>query len=134
MGKGVCGTAASQRTTQVIKDVLELENYIACDEETRSEVVVPVFLPGPQAGAAAGAATAAGDDHDDDEPKASADSEPEWRAGERLCAVLDIDGEQVGAFTAVDAGYLQAICREFITEWAATAGPGAGAVSGYSEL
>lgn len=44
-GKGVCGAAAAQRCTQVVDDVTKIENYIACDEETRSEIVVPVTHP-----------------------------------------------------------------------------------------
>lgn len=42
-GRGVCGTAASERTTQVVEDVHALENHIACDSRSNSEIVVPVF-------------------------------------------------------------------------------------------
>ncbi len=31
IGKGVCGTAAAQRTTQVVRDVHEFPGHIACD-------------------------------------------------------------------------------------------------------
>ena len=40
---GVCGTAAAEKRTVVIDDVSKIENYIACDAETQSEIVVPVF-------------------------------------------------------------------------------------------
>ena len=40
-GRGVCGMAAATGVTQVVADVREIENYIACHEEVRSEVVVP---------------------------------------------------------------------------------------------
>ena len=43
MGKGVCGTAAAQRQTQVVADVHEFPGHIACDEASRSEIVVPLF-------------------------------------------------------------------------------------------
>lgn len=43
MGKGVCGTAASQRETQVIEDVHQFEGHIACDAASNSEVVVPIL-------------------------------------------------------------------------------------------
>ena len=43
-GKGVCGTAASTGTTQIVDDVHAIENYIACDDDTKSEIVVPVFV------------------------------------------------------------------------------------------
>lgn len=42
-GQGVCGAAAASRETQVVKDVHAIENHIACDANTRSEIVVPVF-------------------------------------------------------------------------------------------
>ena len=43
IGKGVCGTAVSQRDTEIVSDVRTYPNYIPCDEETLSEIVVPVF-------------------------------------------------------------------------------------------
>jgi len=42
-GRGVCGTAAATKTTQVVKDVHALANHIACDSRSASEIVVPVF-------------------------------------------------------------------------------------------
>ncbi len=41
-GKGVCGTAASEGETQIVEDVHALENHIACDSRSNSEIVVPV--------------------------------------------------------------------------------------------
>ena len=43
VGKGVCGTVVSTRKTEIVPDVREYPNYIPCDEETLSEIVVPVF-------------------------------------------------------------------------------------------
>jgi L-methionine (R)-S-oxide reductase len=40
VGRGVCGTAVAEDRNQVIEDVRELENYLACSVETRSELVV----------------------------------------------------------------------------------------------
>lgn len=40
VGVGVCGTAVATGENQVISDVRELDNYLACSLETRSEVVV----------------------------------------------------------------------------------------------
>src|SRR5687767_5529705 len=40
IGEGVCGTAVSEDRTQVIEDVREVENYLACSIHTRSELVV----------------------------------------------------------------------------------------------
>lgn len=42
-GRGVCGTAAEQRTTIVVPDVHAFPGHIACDGRSRSEIVVPVF-------------------------------------------------------------------------------------------
>ena len=42
-GKGVCGTAAAEKKTQIVDDVQAIENHIVCDVNARSEIVVPVF-------------------------------------------------------------------------------------------
>jgi len=42
-GKGVCGTAAATGETQVVEDVHAFEGHIACDTQTNSEIVVPVY-------------------------------------------------------------------------------------------
>ncbi len=44
MGKGVCGTAAIERTTLNIKDVHEFPGHIACDSASNSELVVPIVV------------------------------------------------------------------------------------------
>ena len=46
MGMGVCGKAAQQREIIIVGDVSNFPGYIACDSETRSEIVVPVFSDG----------------------------------------------------------------------------------------
>lgn len=43
MGKGVCGTAALQRTTIIVRDVHEFPGHIACDSASNSEIVVPLI-------------------------------------------------------------------------------------------
>ena len=42
VGKGVCGTAAATRETQVVADVHAFPGHIACDAASRSELVVPI--------------------------------------------------------------------------------------------
>ena len=42
LGKGVCGTAAQTRQTQVVRDVNAFEGHIACDAASQSEIVVPL--------------------------------------------------------------------------------------------
>ena len=41
-GRGVCGAAARDRTTQVVEDVHAFPGHIACDSRSASEIVVPV--------------------------------------------------------------------------------------------
>ena len=43
IGKGVCGTAAANRTTQIVTDVHQFEGHIACDAASNSEIVIPVM-------------------------------------------------------------------------------------------
>ena len=42
-GRGVCGTAAATKTSQLVEDVHQFPGHIACDSASNSEVVVPVF-------------------------------------------------------------------------------------------
>lgn len=42
-GKGVCGTCWESGQSQVVKDVHEFPGHIACDAQSRSEIVVPIF-------------------------------------------------------------------------------------------
>jgi len=42
LGAGVCGTAAATRTTQRVADVHSFAGHIACDINSRSEIVVPL--------------------------------------------------------------------------------------------
>jgi GAF domain-containing protein len=43
IGRGVCGTAAEKRSTLRIADVTKFPGHIACDAESRSEVVIPLL-------------------------------------------------------------------------------------------
>ena len=42
-GRGVCGVAAQERRTLVVPDVHQFPGHIACDPNSKSEIVVPVF-------------------------------------------------------------------------------------------
>ena len=96
--RGQCGLAAAEQATQIVDDVGTCKNYIACDAETKSEIVVPVF-------GACGHA----------EPGAAA-ARP-WEAGgggaKRLIAVLDIDSDHLAAFDATDKEWLELLCRKY---------------------
>ncbi len=45
MGKGVCGTAAAKREIIIVEDVDKFPGHIACDPDSRSEIVLPIILP-----------------------------------------------------------------------------------------
>jgi L-methionine (R)-S-oxide reductase len=43
IGRGVCGTAAAEKRTLIVPDVSQFPGHIACDPNSKSEIVVPVF-------------------------------------------------------------------------------------------
>jgi L-methionine (R)-S-oxide reductase len=43
LGRGVCGTAAAERRTLVVPDVHAFAGHIACDPNSRSEIVIPLL-------------------------------------------------------------------------------------------
>jgi len=43
IGSGVCGTAAQKRETIIVYDVDKFPRHIACDVESKSEIVVPIL-------------------------------------------------------------------------------------------
>ncbi|KIL46342.1 GAF domain-containing protein [Jeotgalibacillus campisalis] len=46
LGKGVCGTAASERKTMRVEDVHSFPGHIACDSASQSEIVIPIVKDG----------------------------------------------------------------------------------------
>ena len=48
--QGICGAAASSGLTVVVDDVNQDPRYLACSLETKSEIVVPVFVRGKVVG------------------------------------------------------------------------------------
>ncbi|MDY3868410.1 MAG: GAF domain-containing protein [Pyramidobacter sp.] len=45
-GKGVCGQAAALSEVQLVPDVEQFPGHIACDNASRSELVMPLFAHG----------------------------------------------------------------------------------------
>ena len=45
-GRGVCGACARTREVQLVPDVSQFPDHIACDDRTRSELVIPVVAGG----------------------------------------------------------------------------------------
>jgi L-methionine (R)-S-oxide reductase len=89
-GRGVCGTAAAEGTTQIVEDTATCMNYIPCDDVTRSEIVVPVF-------------------------GRNGHNEPEAAVGapRKLIAVLDIDSDELAGFDAVDKECLERLMATY---------------------
>lgn len=44
IGKGVCGTAVANNQTQLVDDVNKFPGHIACDANSKSEIVVPIHV------------------------------------------------------------------------------------------
>ena len=43
VGKGVCGTCVKENKTILVKNVHEFPGHIACDSESNSEIVLPIY-------------------------------------------------------------------------------------------
>jgi L-methionine (R)-S-oxide reductase len=50
LGSGVCGAAAQQRRTMIVRNVHEFPGHIACDGASNAELVVPLIQDGGLAG------------------------------------------------------------------------------------
>lgn len=46
VGRGVCGTAVKEDKIQLVPDVHKFPGHIACDPESRSEIVIPIHKNG----------------------------------------------------------------------------------------
>ena len=77
LGRGVCGTAATTRETQVVADVNAFPGHIACDAASRSEVVVPLLIGDALLGV-----------WDVDSPEAGRFDAEDARGMQALCAVF----------------------------------------------
>lgn len=75
-GKGVCGTAMVSRQTQRVEDVEAFAGHIACDPNSRSEVVVPLIVDNEVIGVL-----------DIDSPKPGRFSADDARGFEQLAAI-----------------------------------------------
>ena len=76
-GKGVCGAAAKSRETQLVDDVHAFPGHIACDADSRSELVVPIVKDGALVAVL-----------DLDSPKPGRFSEADAKGCEQLAAIL----------------------------------------------
>lgn len=49
-GTGVCGTVAESKVTRIVDNVSVIQNYLQCDPDTKSEIVVPILKNGELVG------------------------------------------------------------------------------------
>jgi GAF domain-containing protein len=77
LGRGVCGTAAAERRTIVVRDVEEFPGHIACDAASRSEIVIPLIAGSELVGVL-----------DIDSPNLARFDEADARGLERLAAIF----------------------------------------------
>ena len=77
LGRGVCGTAAAERRTLLVPDVLQFPGHFACDAASRSELVVPLIDAGELLGVL-----------DLDSPRPARFDQADARGLERLAAVF----------------------------------------------
>jgi len=77
LGSGVCGSAAERRQTLRVDDVQAFAGHIACDPESRSELVVPLIADGELLGVL-----------DIDSPEAARFDAADQAGVERACAIL----------------------------------------------
>ncbi len=77
VGRGVCGTAAGTRKTQLVYDVHQFPGHIACDAASRSEIVIPLLKDGVVLGVL-----------DIDSPRVGRFDEEDRSGLEKLCELL----------------------------------------------
>ncbi len=87
LSDGVCGAAASSRQSQRVDDVHTFTGHIACDPESRSELVVPLLANGELIGVL-----------DIDSPSAGRFAESDQSGVELLCQTFCALQEKRDAF------------------------------------
>ncbi|KAJ6440444.1 GAF domain nucleotide-binding protein [Purpureocillium lavendulum] len=80
-GRGVCGTAASTRQTQVVADVDQFPGHIACDGDSRSEIVVPIL------------------------------ADKDGSGEKKVVAIIDVDCAALDGFDELDRKYLEELAE-----------------------
>ncbi|EXF82712.1 GAF domain-containing protein [Colletotrichum fioriniae PJ7] len=83
-GRGVCGAAAATRQTQLVADVDAFPGHIACDGDSKSEVVVPIVIKGDKEGG---------------------------KEEEKLVAIIDVDCAEKNGFDEVDRVWLERLAE-----------------------
>jgi L-methionine (R)-S-oxide reductase len=87
IGSGVCGTSALRKETIIVPDVNKFAGHIACDVESRSEIVIPIFK-----------------------------SENLPASRQELFGVLDLDSAHYNSFNETDKKYLEELVNFLVKE------------------
>jgi putative methionine-R-sulfoxide reductase with GAF domain len=104
-GKGQCGQCAAEERVMIAHDVSKLDNYIACDDDTKSEICLPCFQTVYEADP----------DEDEDEEDFTGDAGGTGGASKKKKKVrkfrtlLDIDSVDIGTFDEEDQRELEKI-------------------------
>jgi L-methionine (R)-S-oxide reductase len=80
IGKGVCGKAAELKQTVIVEDVDTFPGHIACDPDSKSEIVIPIMKE------------------------------------DKLFGVLDLDSNNLSAFSETDKKHLEEYCNFLSSE------------------
>jgi putative methionine-R-sulfoxide reductase with GAF domain len=95
LGKGQCGLCARDEKVMIAYDVSKLDNYIACDDDTQSEIVLPCFI------------TVASEEEEDFSGDAGGTGGSQKKR--MLRTLLDIDSIKIGTFDEDDQRGLERI-------------------------
>ena len=98
-GKGVCGTAAQTAQTQLVHDVESFPGHIACDGDSRSEIVVPIIIHGNGSG------------EDDLDGRGDLGDGNQQNIRGKVVGVIDIDCAEIGGFDDVDREWLEKVAE-----------------------
>lgn len=100
-GKGVCGAAAASQQTQLVPDVEKFPGHIACDGDSKSEIVVPLVRGGKVGSAAIPHECCADETH-------------------QVVAIIDIDCAVENGFDEVDRNHLESLAAILsdVCDWA----------------
>ncbi|TNV72081.1 hypothetical protein FGO68_gene5482 [Halteria grandinella] len=94
LGKGQCGLCARDERVMIAQDVSKLDNYIACDDDTKSEIVLPCFQYTSV-------------ENDDDDFSGDAGGTGGKSKVRKLRTLLDIDSIHIGTFDETDQKCLE---------------------------
>ena len=91
IGKGVCGTVVMTGETLLLEDVEKFPGHIACDGDSKSEIVVPILFQGQA-------------------------SQPRWcfapcAKSFQVMGIIDIDCAELQGFDETDRGGLESLAR-----------------------